>query len=309
MIEIRRYPRTGGMTVIASCCTRDVIRALAGCNRAVMTAGAASRDLGMIHRHRRLPGGDRMAGLASAAARDMRQRFAAGDTSVVAARAVVGDTPVIEICRHPGTRGVAGLAVRIARNMVAALAGGGGTVMTARAGTADRGMIEDHPGETAGLVTAVAFGHGLDVIRSDTRSNASVVATAATAGDRIMIHPHIGLPDIALMAIAAGRSAGDMTRRSGRSLQQRALFMASGTISWRALEQATDMTTLAGQIAMVCFQREARAIVIEVIGGGPGNSRHATPGQQDSHQQGAEVPRAALRSCIHASVSTLHPRR
>ncbi len=309
MTEIGRNPGTAGVTVIARPCTGDVIGILAGCYRAIMTAGTASLHLGVIHFHSRFPGGNGMTGLATAAARDMAQRFAAADGPVMATRTIVGDANVIKVCRHPGTGGVASHAIRIARNMVDALASGNAAIMAARAGTTDCGVIEDNAGETAGLVAAIAFGRRLDMAWPDTLRDASVMAAAAIADDCVMIHPHVGLPDISLVTIAAGCSAGDMARRSGRCLQQRAFFMTAGTVSWRTLELPADMTTFAGQIPVRCIERETGAIVVEIIARRPGETCRATPGQQYADKQIAEVSRAALRSCFHASVSTLHPRR
>ena len=86
---------------------------LPGRGRAVVAGGAAAEYLGVIDAGRRLPGGGRMAGLAAAAALDVRGVLAGGLHAVVAAHAVAGDAGVVEARGLPGGRGMAGVAVAV----------------------------------------------------------------------------------------------------------------------------------------------------------------------------------------------------
>ena len=122
VIEIRRYPRDGGMAVIAIVAARDVRGVLARCDRAVVTGTACANYLCMVHPVGR---GERhvvVAILADNAGLDMRRILAGGVRAVVAAEAVIHDIRVIEIGRYPAHGCMAVVAVIAAIDVCRALA-------------------------------------------------------------------------------------------------------------------------------------------------------------------------------------------
>jgi hypothetical protein len=58
MVEIRRLPGCGGMTVVAVVAAREVRRVFASCDYAVMAGEAGADDLGVVYSSCRRPGVD-----------------------------------------------------------------------------------------------------------------------------------------------------------------------------------------------------------------------------------------------------------
>lgn len=85
VIEMRRRPRTRGMTQIATRIGGDMTRRFSSCRGAVMTTRARTRHLRVIDACRWTPHTRRMARLARIRTRDMREIFSSRRGAVVTA--------------------------------------------------------------------------------------------------------------------------------------------------------------------------------------------------------------------------------
>jgi len=166
VIEGRRCPAIGGMTVIAVVVTGNVVGRLAQCRAAIVTAEAGAQYRGMINPGHRVPGRRRMAVLAHRRGLDVSAVLAGRGGTVVTACAVAGHRAVIEGRRHPAIGGMTIIAVVVTGNVVGRLAQCRAAIVTAEAGAQYRGMINPgHRGPDTGIgaVTVLALVRGLDV--------------------------------------------------------------------------------------------------------------------------------------------------
>ena len=104
MIEIRRYPAKGSMTIIAVVVARDVCRVLARRSDAVVTGAAGTKHLCVIDRENRCENIRRVAVLTSVGRQDMLGALSSRFGAVVAADAAARDIHMIEIRGQPGNR-------------------------------------------------------------------------------------------------------------------------------------------------------------------------------------------------------------
>ena len=135
MVEVRRYPTTGGVAGLAIVAAVDMGGVLAYSRSAVMTTEAGAHDIGMIDPDHRTPGGVAMAVLADIRGRDVASVLAGGRGAVVAARTVGRGAGVVEIGRYPAIGGMTGLTVIAAVDMRRVFTGSGGAVVAAETGT------------------------------------------------------------------------------------------------------------------------------------------------------------------------------
>ena len=101
MVEVRRRPGHGRMTVIAVVAARQVSRVLAGCSDAIVAGSTATEHLRMVHGVYGLPGNRIVAVLTNVGRLHMGRVLAGSVSAVVAAGAIAGDIDVIEIGRSP----------------------------------------------------------------------------------------------------------------------------------------------------------------------------------------------------------------
>ena len=99
MIEARRQPGIGRVTVVALCGGRQVIKVLALSDDAIVTADAGAHHLEMIYRHRRNPGSIVVTVLADIGRTDMVERLAGGGHAVMTGATGISGRGMIEVCR------------------------------------------------------------------------------------------------------------------------------------------------------------------------------------------------------------------
>lgn len=99
VVEIRRQPADGAVTIVAGIAAGNVCRVLANCDDAVVTGTTGADHLGVIDHHHRREQVGCMAILAYVGRLYVGRIFARGIRTVVAANAISGDIDVIEIRR------------------------------------------------------------------------------------------------------------------------------------------------------------------------------------------------------------------
>lgn len=99
VVERRRRPRNGRMTVVAVVATGDVRRMLTGCCHSVMAGTAGAKHLRVINRVNGYPDVRGMAVFANIARLKMGRILARCIRAVMAAGTVAGNVDVIEIRR------------------------------------------------------------------------------------------------------------------------------------------------------------------------------------------------------------------
>lgn len=190
--------RSGLMTGITRVSTVNVVRRFTRGRRPVMTAGAGTDDLRMIHIRRchRRPGcGSRLvARITGIAGIYMIGGFTTGNDAVVATGTSPNNLRVIYIrhChRRPGCRSwlVTGITGISGTNVGRRFATCDGAVMTTGAGTNDLTVIDRTgrhrcPGGRKLLVTKLASVRGIDMGRALTAGGNPVVTADAIGGNR-----------------------------------------------------------------------------------------------------------------------------
>lgn len=99
VVEIRRQPADGAVTIIAGIATGNVCRVLANCDDAVVTATTGADNLAVIDHHHRREQVGRMTVFAYVGRLYVRRIFARCIRAVVATNAIAADINVIEIRR------------------------------------------------------------------------------------------------------------------------------------------------------------------------------------------------------------------
>ena len=99
VIEVRRQPGDGAVTIVAIVAACDVRRVFPACGGAVMTGAARSQYLHVIDGHHRGPEIRGVAALADICRLNVRQAFAGRLRAVMAAYAIAGDVQVVEVRR------------------------------------------------------------------------------------------------------------------------------------------------------------------------------------------------------------------
>jgi len=99
VVEVRRQPGDGAVTVIAIVAAGNVSLVFAACGGAVMTGAASSQYLGVIDGYHGGPEIRGVAILADIRRLNVRRSFAGRLRAVMAAYAIAGDVQVVEICR------------------------------------------------------------------------------------------------------------------------------------------------------------------------------------------------------------------
>jgi len=98
VVEVRRYPGDGGVTIIAIVTAGDVGRVFASRSNAVMAGAAGTNDLGVVNGKHGHPHIAAVAVFANVAGLNVRGVFAGCVGAVMAAEAVARNVHVIEIC-------------------------------------------------------------------------------------------------------------------------------------------------------------------------------------------------------------------
>jgi len=135
VIEIRRYPRDGGVTVIAIIAARDVRRMLADCGRSVVAGTACANDLRVVHLVSGYECHVVVTVLADIGGLDMCRVLARGIHAVMTADAVVDNVRVIESGGYPAHRRMAVIAIVAAIDMRRILALGNRAIVAGVTGT------------------------------------------------------------------------------------------------------------------------------------------------------------------------------
>ncbi len=130
MIGFCRFPRIGAMTAAAIRCGDNMSWVLAGCSCSVVTRQARAINLRVINTRGRTPKRRSVAGFATIGGCNVGRVFAGSSRSVVAARAVGGDSGMGECGRFPGHRRVAGIAFARGGNVIDVLSGRERAVVT-----------------------------------------------------------------------------------------------------------------------------------------------------------------------------------
>jgi len=99
VVEVRRQPGDGAVTVIAGVAAGNVCLVFAACGGAVMTGAASSQYLGVIDGHHRGPEIRGVAIFADVRRLNVRSILAGRLRAVMAAYAIAGDVQVVKICR------------------------------------------------------------------------------------------------------------------------------------------------------------------------------------------------------------------
>jgi len=212
VIEIRRNPTRGRMTIIAVVTAADVIQVFAGCGLPIMAGHARAQDLRMVDEVGRCENNVVMAVLADIRCLDMRRILAGCLCAVMATETVAGNCIVVKIRRHPGTGRVAIVAVIAAGNMRRVLAGCGNTVVTGIAGANDLHVINQvGRRENDIVVTVFANIARLYMCRVLAERVGAVMTAEAIIGDVdvIEIRRHPANRRVAIITVIA---AGDMRR-------------------------------------------------------------------------------------------------
>jgi len=211
VVEIRRDPGVGGMTVIASVLAPDVVRRLASGDHAVVAAGAGTDDLEVVHAHQRHPERRAMAGVTGIRAAYVLGALSGGTDAVVAAHAIASNTNVVEIRRNPGVGGMTIVTGLLALNVVRRLTGRNDAVVAGLAATQNLKVIDpDHRHPHCGAVTAFAHTGRANVRGILAGSGDAVMAAKAVAADAGMVKNR-GQPGIRVMAGLARLAGNDVT--------------------------------------------------------------------------------------------------
>jgi hypothetical protein len=145
MIEIGRYPGSGGVAEIAGVVAGHMTCMLASRRGAVVAAETGAYHLVVIYSKRRYPSGVAMTGLTHIRRLDMACMLTCGCGAVMTGGAVRCDRGMVEVSRCPGRGRMTEIAGIITWNMSGMFACGCDTVMAAEAGADDCGMVHsDH---------------------------------------------------------------------------------------------------------------------------------------------------------------------
>jgi hypothetical protein len=178
VVEVGRYPATGGVAQITGVVARHVVRRLTGRGGAVVAAVTAADDIGVVDPDHRYPGGVAMTILTHIGGLDMRRILTDCCRTVMTAGTVCRRVGMIEGSRHPGCSCVAQITGVVAGNMGRVFTCGRGAVVAAVAAADDIGVVDPdhrHPGGIA--VAVLAHIGGLDVRRILSRCRGAVVTT------------------------------------------------------------------------------------------------------------------------------------
>ena len=257
VVEIRRYPRDGGVAVVAAIAARDVQRVFASRSDAVMTGAATAQNLRMIDGDYGRPDGPTMAVLADVCCLNMHRSFASCFRTVMAAHAIANDVRVIEVRRSPGDSSVAIVAVIAARDMRRIFPFCGEAVMTGAATSQHlRVVYRKHRLPRRRAVAIFANSRRLDMSWTlSACSNAVVAANAIT--ENVAVIEDSGYPRdrvVAIVALIAGRNvrrrlsgrlkavvASDATACYGRVIHKGDCAPTRGDMTIRALSGCHDM--------------------------------------------------------------------
>ena len=99
VIEVRRYPAHGAVTIVAGVATGNVRQVFANGDDAIMAGAASPNDLRVINGHYRREYVGRMAVLTNIRGLNVRRILAHCIRAVVATHAIAGDIDVIEVRR------------------------------------------------------------------------------------------------------------------------------------------------------------------------------------------------------------------
>lgn len=142
VIENRRYPAIGAMTIITGITTGNVIRCFSTGRRSVMATETGTNYIGMIDTGNRTPQRRIVAILAQIRCLDMRAVLAGRRRTIVAGKTTATHRTVIEHGRDPAAGTVTIIAGVATAYMVRRLATGRGPVMATETGTDHRNMVD-----------------------------------------------------------------------------------------------------------------------------------------------------------------------
>ena len=212
VIECRRNPAGGRMTIIAGIAACQVRRVLADRNSIVVAGLAGTNDLGVIHRHGRLKQRGAVAIFTNVGGQYVIQIFPDRIRSIVTTDAIARDIGVIERCRNPAVGRMTIVASVAARNVRRILAQRDGAVMAGRTGTDYVCVI--HPigrRKKYGVMAILAKIIGQNVIDILANGIRSVVTAEAIAREIGVIDVR-GYPGHRYVTIVASIATGDMCR-------------------------------------------------------------------------------------------------
>ena len=212
VIEIRRYPRDGGVTVIAIIAARYVRRMLAGCGRSVVAGTACANDLCVVHLVSGYECHVVVTILANIAGLDMGRVLARGIRAVMTAEAVVENIRVIESGGYPAHRRMAVIAVVAANDVGRILALGNCAIVAGVTGTNNVQVIDPICRcEDDIVMTVLADIGGLEMRWILACRIRAIVAAEAIAGDVDVIEVRRN-PAHGRMAVIAVVATTDMSR-------------------------------------------------------------------------------------------------
>lgn len=184
MVEVRRRPGNGGMTIIAILAARNVCRMFPYCDDAIVASATGADDLRMVYCKSGYPNRRIVAVFADVRRVNMCRVLAGGVGTVMTACAVAGDIDVIKVCRQPGNRRMAILAIITAANVRRMLASRQRPIMAASTGTQDLGMVDRvHRRKHIAGVTIFAYVGRLNVCRVFASGIDAIVAANAVSSD------------------------------------------------------------------------------------------------------------------------------
>jgi len=201
MVEVGRYPRVGGVAIVAGVAAADVRRVFAGGYGAIVARTAQADDLRVVDGVSRDPLDIVVTAAANVGRRNVRRVFAGSADAVVAVYAVTDYVGVIEVGGNPDVRRMAVLAIIAASYMRRILASGIYAVMAAGAIVENVRVIKrcgDPCGRRVAIVTGVS---ALDMRRVLARRSSAVVTGAAGAQDLRVVDGVCRRPCHVVMAV------------------------------------------------------------------------------------------------------------
>ena len=99
VIEVRRYPAHGAVTIVAGVATGNVCQVFANGDDAIMAGAASPNDLAVIDHHYRRKDISRVTVFANIGCLDVRRIFSGGVRAVMAANTIASNVDVVEIRR------------------------------------------------------------------------------------------------------------------------------------------------------------------------------------------------------------------
>jgi hypothetical protein len=167
MVKIRRGPGICRMTVVTRVLAGDVVGILARGNDAIVTTGAGTLHLKMIHPGYRHPEAGGMAGLTRCRTLNVAYILSCCGHTIVTGGAITHDTHVVKIRRDPGPGGVAVITGVAAGHVGGILARGNVPVVTGYTAAQDLGVVHPQCGNPESRhVASLADVGTLDVVRT-----------------------------------------------------------------------------------------------------------------------------------------------